>query len=244
MSQHFRKSPHVRDFLKRRRKEGLVLRALVTMETRLKEGLVLLLLLPQRLSEPQSLSAFPPIMFSPASCGMLASLLGEGSLLHGSVLMGLRIQLPCSEVALTAAEEVQHLTRKIGENVTFDLGAQDLKHADHVIWSRGAGSSVIYSVYIGEDQMKQLSRCNLSLRSGSLSIHDLRPADSDVYLGQIINGRGTRKLFNLTVEDSDPPTSDPPHSREPWVIPVIVTVCIVTVGLFSYAVKRYFCSSL
>ncbi|XP_017162214.1 uncharacterized protein LOC108166580 isoform X3 [Poecilia reticulata] len=221
MSQHFRKSPHVRDFLKRRRKEGLVLRALVTMETRLKEGLVLLLLLPQRLSEPQSLSAFPPIMFSPASCGMLASLL----------------------VALTAAEEVQHLTRKIGENVTFDLGAQDLKHADHVIWSRGAGSSVIYSVYIGEDQMKQLSRCNLSLRSGSLSIHDLRPADSDVYLGQIINGRGTRKLFNLTVEDSDPPTSDPPHSREPWVIPVIVTVCIVTVGLFSYAVKRYFCSS-
>ncbi|PWA29830.1 hypothetical protein CCH79_00019522 [Gambusia affinis] len=110
-----------------------------------------------------------------------------------------------SEIALTAAEEVQHLTKKIGENVTFDLGAQDLKHDDQVVWSHGAGSSVIYDVSIGEDQeVDQLRRFHLSLRTGSLTIHALSAGDSDVYLGQIINGRGSRKLFNLTVEGRFP----------------------------------------
>ncbi|XP_043969006.1 uncharacterized protein LOC122828961 isoform X2 [Gambusia affinis] len=141
-------------------------------------------------------------------------------------------------VALTAAEEVQHLTKKIGENVTFDLGAQDLKHDDQVVWSHGAGSSVIYDVSIGEDQeVDQLRRFHLSLRTGSLTIHALSAGDSDVYLGQIINGRGSRKLFNLTVEDPIPVTSDPPHSREPWVIAVIVIGCIFCVGLISFALK-------
>ncbi|XP_032417863.1 uncharacterized protein LOC116719458 isoform X1 [Xiphophorus hellerii] len=145
-----------------------------------------------------------------------------------------------SAVALTASEEVQHLTKKTGENVTFDLGVQDLKHDDHVVWSHGASSSVIYNVYIGKDQINQRRRFDLSLRTGSLTIHALSSGDADVYLGQIINGRGTRKRFNLTVEDPIPVTSDPPHNREPWVIAVIVIGCIFCVGLFSYALKTYF----
>lgn len=103
-------------------------------------------------------------------------------------------------VALTGALDVHHLTKKVGEDVTFDLEAQELKYDDMVVWSHGPNNDVIYNVHIGKDkEINSVKRFSLNLITGSLTIHNLSSGEADVYLGQIINGQGTQKRFNLTV---------------------------------------------
>ncbi|MEQ2271865.1 hypothetical protein XENORESO_010343 [Xenotaenia resolanae] len=107
---------------------------------------------------------------------------------------------PSKSVALAAAEELKHLRKKVGENVTFNLEAQKLKHDDMVVWSYHETQSVIFSVHIGKDnEPNQLKRFSLNMTTGSLTVHDLSSGDTAVYLGQIINGNGKKILFNLTV---------------------------------------------
>ncbi|KAM4750198.1 uncharacterized protein FYW61_000862 [Anableps anableps] len=146
-------------------------------------------------------------------------------------------------VALTAAEELQHLTKKVGEDVTFDLGAQELKYDDNVIWSYGANHTVIYNVYIGDHKgIKQRKRFSLNLITGSLTIQGLSSGDADVYLGQIINGRGIRKHFNLTVVDGDPipPSPESSPTVKPWLVALVVVLCVLCVGSLIYLVKKNF----
>ncbi|MED6248997.1 hypothetical protein ATANTOWER_008029, partial [Ataeniobius toweri] len=113
-------------------------------------------------------------------------------------LMGFWVVL---DVLLAVAAAGEHLTRKVGEDVTFSLGARVLKQNDGLTWSYGPNNTVLFNIYIGEDVVtKQSSRYKLDLTTGSLTIQGLLANDTAVYRGQIFNGNGTNQFFNLTVE--------------------------------------------
>ncbi|XP_008420170.1 uncharacterized protein LOC103472347 isoform X2 [Poecilia reticulata] len=115
-------------------------------------------------------------------------------------------------VLLTAAAEAAaaaalSLTRKVGEDgVTLSLGDRQLKPGDLVVWFCGPETGKehrLFEVEIGNhDGPTKRDQFDLDPTTGALTIKPLSATDSAVYYGQIINGDGINRFFNLTVEGS------------------------------------------
>ncbi|KAM4750918.1 uncharacterized protein FYW61_005907 [Anableps anableps] len=160
------------------------------------------------------------------------------------VLMALWVVL----AFLLSAAAGEHLTRKVGEDVTFSLGDGTLKQDDMLVWSCGPETwkeKVLFSIHVGKyDGPTQSGRFQVDLTTGSLTIKGLLANDSAVCQGQIFNGNGTNRCFNLTVEEPDPiqpiqpiqPAVEPPVQAAAGII-IAVLVVLFILGLI-YLVKK------
>ncbi|PWA25493.1 hypothetical protein CCH79_00020933, partial [Gambusia affinis] len=106
--------------------------------------------------------------------------------------------------AAAAATAAVNLTGKVGDDVTLHLGHRLLKPGDMLVWSYGPETgkeNVPFNIDI-ENQSGRIRKdqFEVDLTTGALTIKNLSAKDSAVYHGQIINGNGTKRIFNLMVK--------------------------------------------
>ncbi|KAM3622642.1 uncharacterized protein V6R79_001486 [Siganus canaliculatus] len=152
----------------------------------------------------------------------------------------------CTALTFAAAvqgllSQIQDLTATAGQNLTFNTSRHGLDPESTIVWSKD-GYHVLFNFNEGQVVRCASPRFSLDSDSGSFTVHNVSLKDAGIYQGQIFNGQVSAHIFNLTVQEADPPKPQiitPPRLHWFLLIPfVLVLLCIVVLVVVGSRKKK------